>query len=133
MIEDHLLLGYIASEETYEDRTVIIEEGSKGEWIFVVLEGRVKVKKKTEKGKVTLDTLKEGDIFGEMVLLEQRKGVRTASVVADGRVRVGVLDTQRVVRDYESLSPQLKDLIRTLIVRLKETTARVSAMAAGAD
>ena len=63
MIEDHLLLGYIASEETYEDRTVIIEEGSKGEWICVVLEGRVKVKKKTEKGKVTLDTLKEGDIF----------------------------------------------------------------------
>jgi CRP/FNR family cyclic AMP-dependent transcriptional regulator len=129
---DQIVFGYIANEELFPDKSVIIEEGSKGDWIYIVLEGQVKVKKRTPKGMVTLDTLKRGDIFGEMVLLEQRMGARTASVVAEGPTKVGVLDTERIVNDYESLSPQLKGLMRSLILRLKETTHRVSVMAAEA-
>jgi len=128
---DQLVFGYIADEEIYPDKAEIIEQGSKGDWIYMVLQGQVKVKKKTEKGRVTLDILKKGEIFGEMVLLEQRKGMRTASVVADGPVKVGILDTDRIVRDFEALSPQLKGVIRSLIRRLKETTARVSDLASG--
>jgi len=129
MAVDQLVYAYVANEEEYPDKTVVIEEGSKGDWVYLVLEGQLRVKKKTAKGNVTVYTLKEGDILGELLLLEPGKGVRTASVIADGPVRLGVLDTSHLVRDYDTISPQLKGLIRSLIQRLEETTDKVCALA----
>ncbi|MBW1702369.1 MAG: cyclic nucleotide-binding domain-containing protein [Deltaproteobacteria bacterium] len=129
MTVDQLVYAYVANEETYPDKTVVIEEGSKGDWVYLVLEGQLRVKKSTAKGKVNVYTLKEGDILGEMLLLEPGKGVRTASVIADGPVRLGVLDTAHLVKDYDTISPQLKGLIRSLIQRLEETTDKVCALA----
>ncbi len=126
MTIDGLVYGYVASEEVYPDKAVIIEEGSKGDWVYLILEGSAKVRKRTRKGVVTLDTLSEGDIFGEMVLLETGQELRSASVVAaGGLVRLGVLDSERLVKDYGTLSPQLRALMRSLIRRLKETTGSV--------
>ena len=45
MTIDGLLYGYVASEENYPDKAVIIEEGSKGDWVYVILKGSAKVKK----------------------------------------------------------------------------------------
>ncbi len=129
MTVDQLVYAYIANEEYYPDKTVVIEEGSKGDWVYLVLEGQLKVRKSTNKGNVTVYTLKEGDILGEMLLLEPGKGVRTASVIAEGPVRLGVLDTAQLARDYDSISPQLKGLIRSLIQRLEETTDKVCDLA----
>ena len=126
MTIDGLVYGYVASEEVYPDNAVVIEEGSKGAWVYLILEGRAKVIKRTMKGVVTLDTLKEGDIFGEMVLLETGQELRSASVVAtDGPLKLGVLDSERLVKDYGTLSPQLRTLMRSLIRRLKEATDKV--------
>jgi len=128
MTIDQFVYGYVANEETYSDKAVIIEEGGKGDWVYVILEGRAKVRRKTPKGVVTLDTLKEGDIFGEMVLLTTGQELRSATVMADGPVRLGVLDSERLVKDYGELSPQLRALIRSLIRRLKEATDEVCNM-----
>ena len=129
MTVDQLVYAYVANEEIYPDKTVVIEEGSKGDWVYLVLEGQLRVKKSTAKGKVNVYTLNEGDILGEMLLLEPGKGVRTASVIADGPVRLGVLDTAQLVKDYNTISPQLKGLIKSLIQRLEETTDKVCALA----
>jgi CRP-like cAMP-binding protein len=129
MTVDKSVYGYVVNEETYPDKATIIEEGSRGNWAYVIMEGRAKVKKKTSKGMVILDTLAEGAIFGEMSFFEKEEWVRSASVVAaDGAVRVGVLDSQRLVKDFEALSPQLKALISSLSIKLKETTEKVCAM-----
>jgi len=74
--------AYIMEVKTYSGGEVIIEEGSFGSWIYVILEGSVKVKKRTAKGMVTIDSLKEGEVFGEMVFLEGGTGARSASVIA---------------------------------------------------
>ena len=129
MTVDQLVYGYLANEESYADKSVIIEEGSTGNWVYVILEGKVNVKKKAADGLIIIDTLKAGDIFGEMAMFGQKGGIRTASVVALGPVRVGVLDTERLVRDYESISPQLRDLMKSLIKRLKDTNNKVIALA----
>ena len=121
---DSFIYGYLASEQTYEDGDYIIKEGSLGDWVYVVLEGKVKVKKMTPKGLVTVDTLKEGDIFGEMILWQAGKGVRTASVVAEGHVQIGILNSERLLQDYESISPKLKLLIKSLIERLSDSTKK---------
>ncbi len=125
MAVDAVIYGYVANEETYEDKSVILEEGSKGDWIYVVLEGQVKVTKQTPKGRITIRTLKQGEVFGEMGLFEFRERVRSASIIADGPVKLGVLDSNRLHKDYETISPLMKSLIRSLILQLGELTSRL--------
>jgi len=118
--------AYIMEVKTYSGGDVIIEEGSFGSWIYVILEGLVKVKKRTAKGMVTIDSLKEGEVFGEMVFLEGGTGARSASVIAaEGPVRVALLDTEKLISDYEAVAPDLKTLIRSLMSKLRDTTSKV--------
>lgn len=118
--------AYIMEVKTYSGGEVIIEEGSFGSWIYVILEGLVKVKKRTAKGMVTIDSLKEGEVFGEMVFLEGGTGARSASVIAaEGPVRVGLLDTEKLISDYEAVAPDLKTLIQSLMSKLRDTTSKV--------
>ncbi len=126
---DSSIKEYIVREEIFEPGSTILQEGKGGDWIFILLEGRLKVKKRTGKGLITIDTLREGAIVGEMVMLKNSEGLRTASVVADGRVRLGILDKERLQREYESLSVQLRNLIKTLTLRLEETTRKASMLA----
>ncbi len=130
---DQNILGYLAKEESFADGEFIVRESSSGHWVYVMIEGKAKVKKKTPKGLVTIDTLKAGDIFGEMVLWQSSQESRTASVIAEGPVRVGVLDSEQVLRDYESISPRLKSLLKSLIIRLDNTTKKAVVMAVQAS
>jgi CRP-like cAMP-binding protein len=131
MAVDQLLYVYVLNEEDYPTNAVIVREGSKGDWMYVILEGKIKVKKNTPRGMVTIGTLKEGDIIGEMALFDTvvADRVRTASAIADGPVKVGVLDTNQLLKDFESVSPQLKGLTKTLIKRLGDTTQRAVKLA----
>jgi len=120
------LHSYIVEETTYSDGEVIIEEGSQGSWIYVILEGSAKVKKRTPRGMITVDILREGEVFGEMVFLEGGKGPRSASIIAaEGQVKVGLLDTQKLIDDYEAVASELKTLIRSLMLKLRNTTSKV--------
>ncbi len=127
---DPSLYSYLAKEEDFPDREVIIEEGSTGDWIYVILEGKVRVTQKTQQGAVTIDTLKEGDIFGEMVFFDKGESSRTASVIANGPVRLGLIDSDKLYKEYETLSPQLKEILSTLSERLKKTTRQASTLSA---
>jgi CRP-like cAMP-binding protein len=118
--------AYIVEETLYPDGEVVIEEGTLGSWIYVILAGTAKVKKRTARGMVTIDTLKQGEVFGEMVFLQGRKGTRSASVIAaQGPLRVGLLDTEKLTNDYEAVGPELKTLIQSLMTKLKATTSKV--------
>ncbi len=116
--------AYVAKEEEHPDGGVIVKEESSGDWVYVILRGRVKVKKMCTKGLVTVGTLKEGEIFGEMAFFMYPQKIRSASIVADGPVRVGVLDSDLLMRELASVSPRLRSLIRSLMMRLKETTEK---------
>jgi len=134
-MEIHQMLQiYQASEETYESGEIIVEEGTRGDWIYIILEGQAKVTKRTAAGIVTMDTLKKGAIIGEMALFGKAQTERTASVIAaDGAVRVNVLDFQQLLKDHESLSPALRSLITTLIMRLKAENETVAAFVVAAN
>ena len=133
MTIDSELYGYVASETEYFDKAVIIKEGDHGNEVYLILEGRVKVKKKTPKGTLTLSTLKEGDVFGELIFLQTNKfgflqtdkSQRTASIVADGPVVVGNLDMSLLDKEYRSVSPLMKELISTLAKRTMEASSQL--------
>jgi len=131
---NQLVQFYLSNEETYESGEIIIEEGAKDNWVYIILEGQAKVTKRTDAGIVTIDKLKKGAIFGEMALLGKIQAGRSASVIAaDGAIRLGILDLQQLLRDYASLSPALRSLITALIITLEESNEKVAAFVVPAN
>jgi CRP/FNR family cyclic AMP-dependent transcriptional regulator len=129
MMDNQLLWAYVAKEEDYPEDATIIKEGSWGDWAYVLLEGRAKVTKKTSDGTLTLGMLEEGAVFGEVGFFEVNGGTRSASVIAsDGPVRVGVLDSHLLRKDYEALSLELRELLKALVIRLKKSSDRLSSI-----
>ncbi len=128
------IYGYVTHEIDYPDGAVIVEEGSSGDWVYMIVNGRATVRKRTAKGLVTIATLSEGDIIGEMTFLEGGKAPRSASVIAaDGPVRVGILDNEHLLRDYEAISPELRTLIKSLILKIRDTTNKACAIVVASD
>jgi CRP-like cAMP-binding protein len=114
----------------YEDGEFIILEGGQSDRdIFVVMEGQVKVTKETDKGQVTIAMLEEGDIVGESSFLAQKHGIRTASAMARGRVKIGVLDNDKLTAEYHSLSPVFQKILQDLSTRFRKTTELASRLA----
>ena len=128
MTLESFIYGYIVREEVFPDQATIFEEGKYGDWVYIVMEGRVKTKKRTSKGMLTINTLGEGSVLGELPFLRRTR--RTASVIADGQVKLGLLDKDRLEKEYEALSPQLKGLVTTTVLLLEEATTKASELAA---
>ncbi len=112
----------ILEEEEYEDGDVILREGTSTDWIYIILAGQVRIQKSTPRGVVSITTLGEERVVGEMAFLEKGKVPRAASAVALGYVRLGVLDHDKLTKEYDSLSPVFKTLILTLVRRLRYVT-----------
>ena len=128
MALESFIYGYIVREEVFPDQATIFEEGKYGDWVYIVMEGRVKTKKRTSKGMLTINTLGEGSVLGELPFLRRTR--RTASVIADGEAKLGLLDKDRLEKEYEALPPQLKSLVTTTVLRLEEATIKASELAA---
>ena len=90
----------------YEDGELILMEGGESDRkIYVLLEGQARVTKETDKGQVTLALLEEGDIFGEVSFLAQRYGAHSATIAARGKVKLGIIDHEKLAAEYKNLSP----------------------------
>ena len=111
----------VASYETFQDGQVIFEEGSHGDWIYVVKEGFVEISKCVDGQKFIIETLKEGDIFGEMAYIT--KTPRTASAIARGETVVGIIDRNFFDQEFNKLSADFQKIITTIAFRLRKTTA----------
>lgn len=115
--------------KTYQDGTVIVREGDVGDQMFVVQSGRVRVTCKGDGGEIPLVELGEGDIFGEMALIE--KEVRSATVVALGEVRLLSIDKKSFLRRvHEDPSLAYRILLR-MSHRIRELTNEVAQLKAG--
>jgi CRP-like cAMP-binding protein len=64
----------------YAKDSIIFCEGEPGDELFIIQKGSVKITKITENNEILLAVLKNGDIFGEMALLESKP--RAAGAVA---------------------------------------------------
>lgn len=74
-------------EVEYAQGQVIFLEGEPGDEMYIIQEGRVDIVRITEEGKEhALAILKEGDMFGEMALLENKP--RSASAIANTDVKL---------------------------------------------
>lgn len=65
---------------TYPKDTMLFSEGQPGEELYIIQRGSVKIVKIVDNNEVLLAVLKQGDIFGEMALLESKP--RSANAIA---------------------------------------------------
>jgi CRP/FNR family cyclic AMP-dependent transcriptional regulator len=109
---------------------ILLEGGETDRAVSIVVEGQVQVVKETERGRVTVAVLEEGDIFGEASFLAQKRGRRSASVLAKGKVKIGVLDQEKLTAEYGRLSPTFQKMLRDLSERFTKTTLLTAQLAA---
>ena len=109
-----------ATEETYQDGQVIVEEGCSGDWIYVIESGAVEISKMRDGKRVAIEVLQPGEVFGELGFITKAK--RTASARAVGETIVGIIDRNYLDQEFNKLSGNFRAILMSLASRLKKAT-----------
>ena len=94
----------------YRDREIIVRKGEIGDCMFVIQQGEVA-------------SMRTGDFFGEMALLEQQP--RTATVRAVGEASILTLDKKTFLRRVHADPSLAYRLLQTLSKRIRGLNAEV--------
>ena len=114
-------------QRSYRKGTLIIEEGSLGDTLYLLLRGRVKAFSSDARGReVTYGVYGASDYFGEMSL---DGGPRAASVIAE-EACVCVVLTRQSLREHIAAEPEFAfELIGRVIRRARLATQSARSMA----
>ncbi|MBW2217457.1 MAG: cyclic nucleotide-binding domain-containing protein, partial [Deltaproteobacteria bacterium] len=82
----------VSAEETYHYGQVIYEEGSSGDWVYVILSGLVEVSKEIQGKKYIIEILQAGDVFGVLEYIGRIK--RTTTIRSIGVTTMGLIDRE---------------------------------------
>ena len=113
---------YVIDEEEFSDGDEIVFEGNYGNWMWVVLEGIVDISRETTKGPLNLISISNGSFVGSVASFLSEGNVRSATVVARGRVQLGMLDSQRLSGEFAKMSSELRRVVKSLDKRLKQVS-----------
>jgi serine/threonine protein kinase len=109
---------------TFEAGEMLVRDGETGRECYILLNGSVRVYKDVDGREVTLSTLQEGDIVGEMALITNEP--RSANVVALERTSALVLTHELFARNLEKLPRWMEKAVVALADRLREQNARLT-------
>ena len=116
----------VATEETYQDGQVIFSEGSRGDWLYVILSGTVEISRTVQGKKHVVEILKAGEIFGELGFIG---GIhRTATASARGETTLGLLDREMLEKEFNQLSGQFRSILETIIRRFAKMLDKTCSM-----
>lgn len=115
-------LGAVGVEKLYKKDETIFEEDSKGDSMYVIKSGAVKIIKKVKNQENTIAVLNPGEFFGEMALLDGQP--RSAAVRATTDSEVYMIDLtgyQKLRSDSPHSALKLMDIIiKVLSNRLRQ-------------
>jgi CRP-like cAMP-binding protein len=101
----------------YKDGENIINEGEKGDCMYVIQEGKVEVYQERDQKDIHLAFLNEGDFFGEMAIFEQE--VRSASVRAVGNVQILTIDKKNFLKRIHEDPSLAFHIVRNMSNRIR--------------
>jgi len=111
----------------YKDGEVIIKQGSEGDCLYVIQEGRVTVYDESGGVETKVAELGEKEFFGEMGLFE--KDVRSATVKASGDAKIMTIDKGNFYSTIQKDPSLAFRLLESMSRRLRKTTRELSEMA----
>ncbi len=123
------LLATFSTEEKFREGSMIFREGEKGDKLYIVLDGRVRISKFIPGvGEEALTVLDRGDFFGEMALIDDK--ARSADAKAhEGDATVLSID-RATLNEILSMDPHaslqfLNLLCRMISRRLREINDKI--------
>ena len=123
-------IGSHMDVRVYEKGDCILREGDRGDSMFVIISGQVKVYS-VESGdrsrEVILKTLGPGEFFGELPLFDQEP--RSASVAAMDQCRLQILSYASFRRSIETSPDIAQRVMETLARRLRAATRKIGDLA----
>lgn len=122
---------YLADEEAFRDGDRIIEQGRHGNWLWVVLEGVVRIVRHAPEGEVVVARVGNGAFVGSLSSMTRPDHPRSATAIAEGDVLLGVIDTRQLISDLGGLSDDFLNLIRGIENRLIMISDRAVALKYG--
>lgn len=102
-------LAHLFVTEVYPQDRTIIQEGDEGDRFYILVRGKVEVRKNTEGNDTLLATLTDGDYFGEIALIHTVP--RTATILS--QTPVLLLSLQR--EQFQTLMKRAPDLLEELM------------------
>jgi CRP/FNR family transcriptional regulator, cyclic AMP receptor protein len=122
------VLAQLGTVRDYDAGSILIEEGSRGGEIFIVLKGRLKafsIGGGEKSREVTYGVYGEDDFVGEMSL---DTGIRSASVITLEPTTCAVV-SKDTVKSFIATEPEFAfDLLARVILRARRATASTKSM-----
>ena len=123
------LLVTMLVECRFDTGATIVAEGEPGRSMFIVQSGQLAVSKRASSGRVIpISTLRPGDFFGEMTLIEMQN--RSATVVAESETVLYELTAQKLYAcykaDIQAYVIVLQNINRELCRRLRRADNRIT-------
>ena len=123
-LSDEILaaMAPLTEELWFEDQAEIIKKGELGKCMYIIIRGKVRV----HDGDLTLNFLADGDVFGEMAVLDSESRVATVSAVEE----VSLLRlAQEPFYELMHIQPEIAHgLIRTLSRHLRDRIRDLKAL-----
>ena len=101
----------------YRDGEAIFKEGDKGEVMYVIQTGKVRIVRDSPSGELTLGILEGGEIFGEMAIFDRLP--RSATVVASGDARILTVDRKKLFPTISKDPTLLFKILETMSQRIR--------------
>jgi CRP-like cAMP-binding protein len=118
-------LGAIAKatkERRFDTGDTIVSEGESGIGFFVIADGTARVESQGKR----VATLLSGNSFGEVALLDEGAGRRTATVIAESQLRVFGLTAWQFTPLLDQYPGLAVKIARSLARTLRETQERAA-------
>lgn len=117
-------LGPLASQAVkyeYAPEEVIFEEGTASDGLYLVTEGEVAFKKRTEGGEFrTVSYSRAGDFFGEIGVLTGH--ARSLHAFSQGHTAIVKIPAESLVEYLDEMPGPINNLLQSIIQHLHETT-----------
>jgi HEAT repeat protein len=115
----------LLEESWFEEGSMIVEKGKVGDCMYIIMQGKVRV----HDGDHTLNFLEEGNIFGEMAVLDSEPRVASVTAVADTRLlRLAQEPLYELIDEQPDLA---RGIIRTLSGHLRARIQDLNVLKAG--
>ncbi|MGC8928646.1 MAG: Crp/Fnr family transcriptional regulator [Myxococcota bacterium] len=118
-------LSLLMNEKEYKKGESILLQNDRGDSLYLILEGKVKVVLYGDRGReIILSILKVGDFFGEMALLDE--DVRSAYVIALEKTKVLMLSRDVFLNWLNNHPKSAIKLLKFLSIRLRRADEIIS-------
>lgn len=108
----------------YKDGETVIKQGTTGNCLYVIQQGRVEVISERDGKEIKVAELGETDFFGEMGLFE--KDVRSCTVKALGDAKILTIDKKNFYQSIHKDSSLAYRLLEKMSNRLREANKKIN-------